>query len=249
MLQISGLSKSFDGFTAVRNVSLALDQGERHAIIGPNGAGKTTFFNLITGHLRPDSGTVDFKGKSLTGRAPHQIVKQGLARSFQHINIYPRMSVVQNVQVALIARQGQTFNIFVAAAGLHHQEASELLTLVGLADAEHAVAADLSYGKQKQLELAIALAAAPQLLLLDEPTAGMAPAETMEMLQLIGQIVAARDLTLLFTEHDMDVVFSLAQRISVLHHGEIIATGPPQEIRQDAEVQRVYLGKAADAQA
>lgn len=249
MLQISGLCKSFDGFAATRDVSLVLEQGERHAIIGPNGAGKTTFFNLITGHLRPDSGTVKFKEQSLDGRAPHEIVKRGIARSFQHSNVYPRMSVAQNVQVSLIARQGQAFNMFIAAAELHRRETSELLELVGLLDAEHTAAGDLAYGKQKQLELAIALAAAPQLLLLDEPTAGMAPAETVEMMQLIGEIVAARGLTLLFTEHDMDVVFSLAQRISVLHHGEIIASGQPQEIRQNKEVQLVYLGKAADAQA
>jgi len=151
------------------------------------------------------------------------------------------------VQVALIARQGQAFNLFTAAAGLHHREAHDLLALVGLADAADDFAADLAYGKQKQLELAIALAAAPELLLLDEPTAGMAAAETAHMLQLIGQIVEARRLTLLFTEHDMDVVFSLAQRISVLHHGQIIAAGPPQEIRQNAEVQRVYLGRTANA--
>ncbi len=248
MLQIVDLAKQFDGFAAVRRVSLALERGERHALIGPNGAGKTTLFNLITGHLQPDAGAVFFEGVSLVGKPPHEIVKLGLARSFQHVNIYPRLSAAENVQVALIARQGQAFNLLASGAGLHREETDELLALVGLADGRDAAAGTLAYGEQKQLELAIALAASPQLLLLDEPTAGLAPAETVAVMQLIERIATERGLTLLFTEHDMGVVFGLAQRIWVLHHGEIIAAGRPEEIRRDAHVQRVYLGGGSHAQ-
>ena len=242
MLQIKDLHKSFGGFVAIRNVHFELEAGVTHAIIGPNGAGKTTFFNLITGHLEPTEGTVAFEGATITGKQPHQIVKLGLARSFQRINIYPRMTVFENVQVALIARDSNHFRLFTLGAGLNRDETSELLDLVGLHDEADGIAGELAYGKQKQLELAIALAANPKLLLLDEPTAGMSPQETVEAIALIKQIIDARGLTLLFTEHDMGVVFDIADSISVLHHGEIIASGEPDQVRNDAEVKRVYLG-------
>ncbi|MBL8674071.1 MAG: ABC transporter ATP-binding protein [Rhodospirillales bacterium] len=245
MLEIGGLWKSFAGFVATRDVGLSLAAGETHAIIGPNGAGKTTFFNLITGHLRPDKGSVAFEGVELVGRAPARIVRMGIARSFQRINIYPRMTVFENVQVALIAHAGQHWSLFRPGRSLHRAETAELLDLVGLSGEAAGTAGELSYGKQKQLELAIALASKPRLLLLDEPTAGMSPQETAEAIALVRDIVKARGLTLLFTEHDMSVVFGIAERISVLHHGEIIASGTADAVRDDPEVKRVYLGEHA----
>jgi branched-chain amino acid transport system ATP-binding protein len=243
MLKIGGLTKSFAGFVATRDVNFELVAGETHAVIGPNGAGKTTFFNLITGHLAADKGTVEFEGKSLLGLAPERIVRLGIARSFQRINIYPRLTVFENVQVALIAHEGQHWNLFKPGHSLHREETADLLKLVGLSSEASETAGELSYGKQKQLELAIALASKPRLLLLDEPTAGMSPQETSEAIALVRDIVKARGLTLLFTEHDMSVVFGIAERISVLHHGEIIATGLPDAVRNDPEVKRVYLGE------
>jgi branched-chain amino acid transport system ATP-binding protein len=245
MLRIEGLTKSFSGFVAVKDVHLALPTGETHAVIGPNGAGKTTFFNLITGHMRGDAGRIAFDGRDIFGLAPERIVRQGIARSFQRINIYPRLSVFENVQVALIARDGLHTNLIRPGRAMARPETAELLALVGLDDRAEEIAGELSYGMQKQLELAIALAAKPRLLLLDEPTAGMSPRETNEAIALIRDIVKARGLTLLFTEHDMSVVFGIAQKISVLHHGEIIASGLPDEVRRDPEVRRVYLSESA----
>ena len=247
MLRIQGVFKSFEGFVAIRDVSFELEAGQTHALIGPNGAGKTTFFNLITGHLKPDGGKVEFEGRSIAGMAPHRIVRLGLARSFQRVNIYPRMSVGANVQVALIARERQHFKFFLPGKDLQLEEAGALLELVGLGAEAEETAGELAYGQQKQLELALALAPHPRLLLLDEPTAGMSPQETAAAMELVQRIVAERGLTLLFTEHDMGVVFGMAERISVLHHGEIIASGTPAQVRQDAEVRRIYLGEAENA--
>ncbi len=246
MLEIKNLSKNFSGFQAINNVNFLLDEGTRHAIIGPNGAGKTTFFNLITGHLEPTEGEVIFEGQSLVGMPPYRIVKLGIARSFQRINIYPRMTVAENVQVALIARDGRHLNMFTRAEGLNAKETDELLQLVGLTHERNEIAGELAYGRQKQLELAISLAPNPKVLLLDEPTAGMSPTETTESIQLVDRISKERDLTLLFTEHDMGVVFGIADRISVLHHGEIIASGSPEEVRNDPNVKSVYLGDSLE---
>jgi len=246
MLETHDLHKRFEGFKAITAIDFKLNEGERHAIIGPNGAGKTTFFNLITGHLRPSSGEIRYKGNLINGLPPYAIVKLGLARSFQRINIYPRMTVFQNVQVALIAQKNQHFHFFTQAHNLHKKETEDLLELVDLSKELEHVAGELAYGKQKQLELAIALAANPQVLLLDEPTAGMSPPETLESINLINNIATSRALTLLFTEHDMSVVFSIADRISVLHHGHILASGTPEAVRQNNEVRRVYLGEEVD---
>lgn len=246
MLETKRLSKNFSGFQAINNVDFLLEEGTRHAIIGPNGAGKTTFFNLITGHLEPTEGDVVFEGRSLVGTPPHKIVKLGIARSFQRINIYPRMTVAENVQVALIARDGQHLNMFTAAEGLNVGETDELLQLVGLTAERNELAGELAYGRQKQLELAISLAPNPKVLLLDEPTAGMSPTETTDSIQLVDRISKERHLTLLFTEHDMSVVFGIADRISVLHHGEIIASGSPEEVRRDPNVRSVYLGDSLE---
>jgi branched-chain amino acid transport system ATP-binding protein len=242
MLAVEHLQKCFDGFTAVDNLSLKLQEGESHAVIGPNGAGKTTFFNLVTGHLKPDAGQILFKGQPITSKPPHRIARMGLARSFQLLNIFPRLSLSANLQVALTARAAQHYNLFKRGDQLHRQEAAELLIQVGLAQLSTTPAGALAYGQQKQLELAIALATAPDLLLLDEPTAGMAAAETTAAIRLISRLKKEHGLTLLFTEHDMQVVFDMADRISVLHQGRIIASGTPAEIRVHEEVRRIYLG-------
>ena len=243
MLQVQRLSKSFGGLAAVREVDFTLEAGEIHAIIGPNGAGKTTFFDLITGHLTPDSGTVVFAGEPITHLAPHRIAKKGIARSFQRVNVFPRMTVRENVQVALIARTNRHFRLLESSRGLHAAEAEELLGLVGIGGEGSKKAGMLAYGEQKQLELAVALASRPRLLLLDEPTAGMSPRETAEAIALIERVAAERGLTLLFTEHDMDVVFGIARRISVFHQGEVIARGTAAEVRRDPQVKRIYLGE------
>ena len=242
MLEVEGLSKSFDGFAAVREVNLLVEPQQTHAIIGPNGAGKTTFFDLITGHLRADQGAVRFYGQPLTGLRPHEIVRHGIARSFQHINIFPRLTALASVQTAVIAQQRQQLRLF-GTTRKQRRDAEELLSIVGLGMEVDRVAGELAYGQQKQLELAIALAAQPRVLLLDEPTAGMSVEETRRAIGLIKRIQGARGLSLLFTEHDMDVVFDIADRISVLDHGELIASGRPQEIRDNPEVRRIYLGE------
>jgi branched-chain amino acid transport system ATP-binding protein len=244
MLELRDLSKRFAGFLAVGGVSLTVDARRKHAIIGPNGAGKSTLFNLITGFIRPSAGDVIFKGEKVTGLRPHHLVKRGMGRSFQHTNIYPRLTAYENVQVARLAYHGRSFSLFAPSRKLYEDETLEILELVQLGAEREIVAGELAYGQQKQIELAIALALEPQLLLLDEPTAGMSPIETRATIALIERIVEARDLTLLFTEHDMDVVFSMADVISVMHHGQLIATGAPDEVRDDDEVQRVYLGEA-----
>lgn len=249
MLKTHALHKSFGGFVAIRELHFEVAAKEIHAVIGPNGAGKTTMFNLVTGHLEPDHGYTEFEGRRITGLPPHRIVRLGIARSFQLVNIFPRMSVFENVQVALIAHNYQHFNIIRQATGISREETEEMLELVGLRGEAEIVAGELAYGKQKQLELAVALAADPRLLLLDEPTAGMSPHETIEAMQLIQRIIDARGVTLLFTEHDMNVVFGIATRISVLHHGEIIASGAPDDVRSDKEVQNVYLGGTANVAA
>ena len=242
MLEIEGLHKSFDGFAAVAEVTLTVAPRETHAVIGPNGAGKTTLFNLVTGHLQPDRGRVSFYGHSLTGLPPHEIVRLGVARSFQRINIFPRLTVAANVEAAGIAQQRRQLRLF-GSTRKTESLAEELLSVVGLGGEGGRVAGELAYGQQKQLELALALALEPHLLLLDEPTAGMSAEETRRATGLIKRIQEARGLSLLFTEHDMEVVFGIADRISVLHHGELIASGEPQEIRGNPEVRAVYLGE------
>jgi len=244
VLEVRGVRKLFDGFLAVDGVSVTVGHGEICAIIGPNGAGKTTLFNCITGHLVPDGGEVRFKGQDIAGRPAHEICRQGIARSFQRINIFPRLTVFENVQAALLSHRGRGRDLFTPVEGLYREETLALLEQVGLAEAAEVGGGTLSYGYQKQLELGIALASQPDLLLLDEPTAGMSAQETRQTIALVERIARGQGLTLLFTEHDMDVVFSIAQRITVMHQGRIIAEGPPDEIRADAEVRRVYLGKA-----
>jgi len=244
VLEVRDLRKSFDGFQAVAGVSVSVPEGGISAIIGPNGAGKTTLFNLITGHLHPDSGQVLFKGREVTGIPPHDLCRLGMGRSFQRTNIFPRLSVFENIQAAFLSHRGRGWNLFTPVERLYREETEALLAAVGLLDKAGEVSGLLSHGNQKQLELGLALALEPEILLLDEPTAGMSAAETRETIQLIERIARERHLTLLFTEHDMEVVFSIAQRITVLHQGQVIAEGPPDEVRRHPEVRRVYLGEA-----
>jgi branched-chain amino acid transport system ATP-binding protein len=242
MLEARDLRRAFGGVAAIDGVSLAVERREMVAIIGPNGAGKSTLFNLITGHLRPDSGSVHLGGRDVTGMAPHRLCALGVARSFQRTNIFPRLSVFENVQAALIAHRGRGRDLWSRSSGLFRDDAEALLRDVNLLDKADATGGALSHGNQKQLELGIALAGRPEILLLDEPTAGMSAAETRDLMALLRRIATERGLTLLFTEHDMEVVFSTAHRIAVLHQGRVIAAGAPAAIRGDAEVRRIYLG-------
>jgi branched-chain amino acid transport system ATP-binding protein len=243
LLDVRDLRKSFDGFQALSGVSFTVPRGSISAIIGPNGAGKTTLFNLITGHLRPDAGSVSFKGREITGIAPHDLCRLGMGRSFQRTNIFPRLSVFQNIQAAFLCHRGRGWNLLASVDRLYRDETEALLVSVGLLDKAGEVAGFLSHGNQKQLELGITLALEPEILLLDEPTAGMSAQETRESIRLIERIARERGLTLLFTEHDMEVVFAIAHHITVLHQGEVIADGAPEEVRRHPEVRRVYLGE------
>jgi branched-chain amino acid transport system ATP-binding protein len=224
-------------------VSFTVAQGSISAIIGPNGAGKTTLFNLITGHLAPDAGRVIFQGRDTTGIAPHDLCRLGMGRSFQRTNIFPRLTVFENVQAAFVSHRGRGWNLLTPVRRLYRPETEALLEAVGLLEHADEISGFLSHGGQKQLELGIALALEPEILLLDEPTAGMSASETRESIALIERLTRERRLTLLFTEHDMEVVFSIAQEITVLHQGRIITAGAPDEVRRDPEVRRVYLGE------
>jgi branched-chain amino acid transport system ATP-binding protein len=243
VLEVRDLVKVFDGFVAVGGVSLDVPRAGIAAIIGPNGAGKTTLFNLITGHLRPDRGHVKLNGRDVTGIAPHDLCRLGVGRSFQRTNIFPRLTVFENVQAAFLSHRGRGWNLLSPVERLYREETFALLESIGLGDRGGEVAGFLSHGAQKQLELGLALALEPEILLLDEPTAGMSATETREAIRLIERIARERGLTLLFTEHDMEVVFSIAEKITVLHQGRVIADGTPAEVRRDESVRRVYLGE------
>jgi branched-chain amino acid transport system ATP-binding protein len=245
VLDVSGLTKSFGGFLAVDEVDLAVAEREIAAVIGPNGAGKSTLFNLITGHLQPTAGRVLLDGRDITGVPPHRICGLGVGRSFQRTNIFPKLTVFENVQAALLAHRGRSWDFWSRSETLCREESHALLASIGLADQAAAIAGTLSYGNQKQIELGIALASDPKILLLDEPTAGMSASETHEAIALLERIASERGLTLLFTEHDMAVVFSIAQKIAVMHQGRIIAIGDPAAVRADTEVRRIYLGGAS----
>ena len=243
VLETRGLSKSFGGVRAVSGVDLAMPRGEIRALIGPNGAGKTTFFNMLTGQLIADAGEVRFKGERLSGLPPHAVWRRGVSRTFQITATFATLTALDNVRVGRLSHLGKTYSMLESSRGLQADEARALLDQVGLAEQADRVAAVLAYGDHKKLELAVALANDPEVLLLDEPTAGMAPAERGALMALAERIARARGLTVLFTEHDMDVVFSVADRIMVLHQGRVIAEGPPAAVRADAQVQRVYLGE------
>ena len=245
ILRVESLMKRFGGLQALGGVDLAVDAGEFRAIIGPNGAGKSTFFNTLTGLLRPDSGRVAFDGRDVTGEPPHRLARRGVTRTFQITSIFPDLSVLENVQVALLARARRSWSLWPRARALGTQRARELLALVGLAANAVKPAGTLAHGDQKRLELAIALAGEPRLLLLDEPTAGMAAQERLEAIRLVHRIARELGLSCVFTEHDMAVVFAVATRITVMHQGRVLAEGTPAEVRARPEVQRVYLGEQA----
>jgi len=242
MLEIDNITKTFGGFTAVSQVSLTVERRQIAAVIGPNGAGKSTFFNMITGHLRPTTGAIRLNGRDITGIAPHRICGAGMGRSFQRTNIFPKLTVFENIQAAYLAHRGKGGNFWSPASSFYRDETEALLRSIGLWDQRDTIGGVMSYGAQKQLELGLALASDPALLLLDEPTAGMSANETHDAIRLLKKIADERELTLLFTEHDMEVVFSIAQKIAVLHQGRKIAEGTPEEVRADPEVRRIYLG-------
>ena len=242
MLQVEAVDKYFDGFKAVDGASLTVEQGKLVAVIGPNGAGKTTLFNLITGQLKPDKGRIIFKGEDIAGLPPHQICKKGIGRSFQIVNVFPRLTVFENVQVAILSQQRKSTNLFSPARSLVTNETRNILESVGLLDKAEAISGSLSHGDQKILEMAMALGSKPELLVLDEPTAGMSPEETLATMKSIKQLASTQGLTILFCEHDMDVVFSVAQKIMVMHQGRTLIQAEPDEVRSNKQVQDAYLG-------
>ena len=242
VLAVEGLSKSFSGQPAVMGVSFTVDAGEMLALIGPNGAGKSTTFNMVGGQLRPTSGTVRLDGRPITGLRPRAIWRRGVGRTFQVTATFASMTVRENVQMALLSAAGGLLDAWRPAARRFVPEAQALLAQVGLGDQGDRGAGVLAYGDLKRLELAVALAGRPRLLLMDEPTAGMAPAERTSLMALTRRLATGRGLAVLFTEHDMDVVFGTADRILVLSRGAVIAEGLPASIRADARVQEVYLG-------
>jgi branched-chain amino acid transport system ATP-binding protein len=245
VLEVEDVRRAFGGVHAVDGVSFVLARGEIRALIGPNGAGKSTFFNILTGQLRADAGDVRWHGRSILGLPPHAIWRLGISRTFQITATFGTLTALENVQVARLSHTGRSRALVTPAARLETAPSRTLLEHVGLAEQATRPAGVLAYGDLKKLELAIALANDPALLLLDEPTAGMAPAERGALMALTARIARERQLTVLFTEHDMDVVFAVADRIMVLHQGRVIADGPPTAVRADAQVQAVYLGEAS----
>ena len=242
VLAVAHLSKSVGGEHAVRDVSFALEEGRLLAMIGPNGAGKTTCFNMLNGQLGPDSGSVRIAGVEVVGKSPRAVWRLGVGRTFQITATFASMTVRENVQMALLSYHGRIGRWWHRASGLYREEADALLARVGMAEQAERPCSVLAYGDLKRVELAMALSNAPRLLLMDEPTAGMAPKERIELMALAADIVRERRIAVLFTEHDMDVVFAHADRIVVLNRGRLIAEGAPAEVRANPEVQQVYLG-------
>jgi len=247
ILELINVHKDFKGLKVLKEVTLSIEEGECHAIIGPNGAGKSTLFNVITGKYKPSQGRIFFNGKDITGIAPHKISRRGLARSFQIINVFPQMTVFSNVRNAILSKKKIRFNPFLRLEKLHdiYEETMRIMKIFGLMEMKDIPASELSYGQQRALEIGISLATDPKLILLDEPTAGMTREQTREAVGLIKNVTKGK--TLMMVEHDMDVVFHIADRITVLYYGEILASGTPDEIRKNERVRKAYLGKKGDA--
>ncbi|MEK7371710.1 MAG: ABC transporter ATP-binding protein [candidate division NC10 bacterium] len=240
------LTKEFGALTAVSAVTVEVEEGALHSVIGPNGAGKTTFFNLLTGQLRPTSGRIIFDGRDIAGTPPHRIAHLGIARSFQRTSIFPTLSLLDNVWLAAFARQGSWQGLAWRRADRYPELTARALAVlgeVGLREKASQPAREISHGEQRQLELAIALAPAPRLLLLDEPAAGLSPDETQKMVTLVRTLKGRY--TIILIEHKIDVVMTISDRISVMHFGSVIAEGNPAEIQRNAEVRRAYLGGIA----
>jgi branched-chain amino acid transport system ATP-binding protein len=243
ILELKEVYKDFDGLEVLFGINLGIQEGERHAIIGPNGAGKSTLFNLITGKYLPSRGKIFFKGQDVTGTSPFKLNRSGMARSFQITNIFRTMSVFQNVRNAILSKNKIRYNIFSSLSRMDevNRQTEKMLGQIGLVDRKDAVAGELSYGQQRALEIGLTIATDPELILLDEPTAGMSSEETREAVKLIERVTEGK--TLVIVEHDMEVVFRIANRISVIYYGEVLASGPPEEIRNDQKVKDAYLGE------
>jgi branched-chain amino acid transport system ATP-binding protein len=244
VLAVSGLTRSFGGIEAVKNVGFAVEAGELLALIGPNGAGKTTCFNCLSGQLRPDAGSIRLAGRELVGLPPRAIWRLGVGRTFQITQTFGSLTAAQNVQQTLISHHRRTLSLWPRASDLYRTEALALLDRVGMTEQAERPCAVLAYGDLKRVEVAMALAHGPEFLLMDEPTAGMAPSERLQLMALIGELAATGKLAVLFTEHDMDVVFGHADRIMVMNRGELIADGTPEEVQDDDAVRDAYLGTA-----
>lgn len=249
ILEVQNLGRSFGRFQALDSVSLSLEAGRLCALIGPNGAGKTTFYNVVSGRYRPSSGKVFFEGRDISGWPSHRLAGMGLLRSFQITNIFPALTVLENVLVPLVVHHGRSFSCLEAVRKRRDlaDEAEQILARVGLAGRSSRTVSTLPYGDKRLIEIAIVLARRPRLVLLDEPTAGMNPEETDRMIHLIKELSEDSETTFFITEHDMKVVFSVAQRIFVLNQGALLATGTPDEIRANPEVKRAYLGGSLEA--
>ena len=243
ILRVEKLFKAFGGLLATNNVSFEIKAGEMSAIIGPNGAGKSTLFNLLTGYHAVDKGQVFYKEKNITNWPPYKIARLGIARAFQVSNIYPKLTTYENVRQSILTQQKKTLNFFTPARRLAQKETQDIIQITGLRENAQMVAGNLSQGDKKRLELAIALGSKPDLLFLDEPTAGMSGEETHETMELVARLNREMGLTILFTEHDMPVVFGYARKLSVLHAGAIIAEGTPEEVRANENAQKIYLGE------
>jgi branched-chain amino acid transport system ATP-binding protein len=244
-LETQGITKEFGKLLAVNRVTLEIRQGDIHAIIGPNGAGKSTYFNLITGYHQVTAGKALFKGKEITHLPAYHRCKLGITRSFQITSIYPKLTVYESVLMGLMSHHRVTLDFFSSAKKHFKEEVWRILEDVGLADQANRLGDSISHGDKKRLELGITLGTEPEVLLLDEPTCGMSPDETESTMTFVKKLVEERGLTILFTEHDMSVVFGIAKRISVLHQGTLIADGKPEEVRANEEVRKVYLGGTA----
>ncbi len=243
ILEVTDLYKDFSGLEVLFGINLLVKQGDRHAIIGPNGAGKSTVFNLITGKYVPSKGRIRFDGRDITGFPPHRVSRLGLARSFQITNIFRTMSVLENIRNAVLSRNGFRYSIRARLSKMSavNEEAERILSQLELLDRRDIPAGELAHGHQRALEIGLTLAMDPKLILLDEPTAGMSTTETRDMVSLIQKVTEGK--TLVIVEHDMDVVFRIATQISVIYYGEVLASGPPEEIRKDQRVKDAYLGE------